>query len=161
MSKIIMPNRFVGLHAHSGAGSPYDGLGYPSQHIDFVLSNGMNAWCLTDHGNGNGLLIGYNENLAEPLVLGNSLESMLKELIHVNLFLLDELTKVSDNLLKHTHSGVTPGGAVTQPANAPPTLPLVLDTDNFVSTESGNIDLRYKNLRDNLSHMLSRFAKTT
>ena len=55
MSKIIMPNRFVGLHAHSGAGSPYDGLGYPSQHIDFVLSNGMNAWCLTDHGNGNGL----------------------------------------------------------------------------------------------------------
>ena len=55
MSKIILPNRFVGLHAHSGAGSPYDGLGYPSQHIDFVLSNGMNAWCLTDHGNGNGL----------------------------------------------------------------------------------------------------------
>ena len=49
------PKRFVGLHAHSGTGSPYDGLGYPSQHIDFVLSNGMNSWALTDHGNGNGL----------------------------------------------------------------------------------------------------------
>ena len=55
MSSIIKPNRFVGLHAHCGTGSPYDGLGYPSQHIDFVLSNEMNAWALTDHGNGNGL----------------------------------------------------------------------------------------------------------
>lgn len=113
------------------------------------------------HGNGNGLLIGYDENLAEPLVLGNSLESMLKELIHINLNLLDELTKVSNNVLSHTHSGVTPGGAITQPANAPPTLPVILDTDNFVSTESGNIETRYQNLRDNLVHMLSRFAKTT
>ena len=32
-----------------------DGLGYPSQHIDFVLKNGMDAWALTDHGNGSGL----------------------------------------------------------------------------------------------------------
>ena len=52
---IILPNRFVGLHAHSGTGSPYDGLGYPNQHMDFVLSNEMDAWALTDHGNGNGL----------------------------------------------------------------------------------------------------------
>ena len=55
MSSIIKPKKFVGLHAHCGTGSPYDGLGYPSQHIDFVLSNEMNAWALTDHGNGNGL----------------------------------------------------------------------------------------------------------
>ena len=55
MSSIVVPKRFVGLHAHCGTGSPYDGLGYPSQHIDFVLSNDMNAWALTDHGNGNGL----------------------------------------------------------------------------------------------------------
>jgi len=55
MSKVIPPKRFVGLHAHCGTGSPYDGLGYPNQHIDFVLNNDMNAWALTDHGNGNGL----------------------------------------------------------------------------------------------------------
>jgi len=55
MSSIIVPKKFVGLHAHCGTGSPYDGLGYPNQHIDFVLSNDMNAWALTDHGNGNGL----------------------------------------------------------------------------------------------------------
>ena len=53
--KDLFPNRFVGLHAHCGTGSPYDGLGYPDQHIDFVLSNEMDAWSLTDHGNGNGL----------------------------------------------------------------------------------------------------------
>jgi DNA polymerase III alpha subunit len=32
-----------------------DGLGYPASHIDFVLKNGMDAWALTDHGNGSGL----------------------------------------------------------------------------------------------------------
>ncbi len=53
---ITPPNRFVGLHAHSTF-STFDGLGYPADHIDFVLSEsqGMDAWALTDHGNGNGL----------------------------------------------------------------------------------------------------------
>ena len=50
----IKPNRFVGLHAHTGF-SVFDGLGYPADHIDFVLENGMDAWALTDHGNGSGL----------------------------------------------------------------------------------------------------------
>ena len=48
------PTKFVGLHCHSGF-SVYDGLGYPADHIDFVLKNGMDAWALTDHGNGSGL----------------------------------------------------------------------------------------------------------
>jgi len=52
--KIKPPDRFVGLHAHSHF-STYDGLGYPQDHIDFVLQNEMDAWALTDHGNGNGL----------------------------------------------------------------------------------------------------------
>lgn len=113
------------------------------------------------HGNGNGLLIGYNENLAESLVLGNTLESMLKELIHINLDLLEEINKISNNLLNHTHSGVTPGAAISQPPNLPITKPLVLDTENFVTSEKPVIDSRYQNLSDNLRHMLSRFAKTT
>lgn len=46
------PQRFVGLHSHSGA-SAFDGLGPPQQHIDFVRSNGMDAWALTDHGHMN------------------------------------------------------------------------------------------------------------
>ena len=45
---------FVGLHAHSGTGSPFDGLGYPSEHMDFAFQNGSDALALTDHGNMNG-----------------------------------------------------------------------------------------------------------
>jgi len=46
------PSKFVSLHAHTGF-STFDGLGYPKEHIDFVRSNGMDAWCLTDHGHMN------------------------------------------------------------------------------------------------------------
>ena len=46
---------FVGLHAHSVAGSPFDGLGYPPEHMNFAYENGSDALALTDHGNANGL----------------------------------------------------------------------------------------------------------
>ena len=46
---------FVGLHAHSVAGSPFDALGYPPEHMEFAYKNGMDALALTDHGNANGL----------------------------------------------------------------------------------------------------------
>ena len=46
---------FVGLHAHSGVGSPFDGFGHPQEHMDYAHSNGSKALALTDHGNMNGL----------------------------------------------------------------------------------------------------------
>ena len=46
---------FVGLHAHSVAGSPFDGLGYPQEHMDYAFENGADALALTDHGNMNGM----------------------------------------------------------------------------------------------------------
>ena len=46
---------FVGLHAHSVAGSLFDALGYPGEHMDFAYDNGCDALALTDHGNANGL----------------------------------------------------------------------------------------------------------
>ena len=46
---------FVGLHAHSTAGSPFDAVGYPQDHMDYAYENGMDALALTDHGNMNGL----------------------------------------------------------------------------------------------------------
>jgi len=52
MKKSSIP--FVGLHAHSGVGSPFDGLGYPAEHMDFAFENGSDALALTDHGNMNG-----------------------------------------------------------------------------------------------------------
>ena len=53
MNKSRIP--FVGLHAHSTAGSPFDAIGYPQQHMDFAYQNGCDALALTDHGNCNGL----------------------------------------------------------------------------------------------------------
>ena len=47
--------KFVGLHAHSVAGSIFDAVGYPQAHMDFAYENGGDALALTDHGNMNGL----------------------------------------------------------------------------------------------------------
>lgn len=46
--------KFVGLHAHSVAGSPFDALNYPKEHFEFAFENGMDAMAMTDHGNMNG-----------------------------------------------------------------------------------------------------------
>jgi DNA polymerase-3 subunit alpha len=64
MNNTRIPNRFVGMHGHSGC-SVFDGLDYPQDHMDFVMENGMNAWSLTDHGhmNGYGYAYLYNEKL--------------------------------------------------------------------------------------------------
>jgi len=43
------PNRFVGLHAHSTL-SIGDAIGLPQEHIDYAVSNNMDALALTDHG---------------------------------------------------------------------------------------------------------------
>ena len=55
MERIESKIPFVGLHAHSVAGSVFDGFGYPQDHMDFAYENGMNALALTDHGNMNGM----------------------------------------------------------------------------------------------------------
>jgi len=55
MERIKSKIPFVGLHAHSVAGSVFDGFGYPQEHMDFAYENGMGALALTDHGNMNGL----------------------------------------------------------------------------------------------------------
>jgi DNA polymerase III alpha subunit len=55
MTNILRPpTHFISLHSHSHF-STYDGLGQPSDHIDFCVQNGLSGWSLTDHGNGNGL----------------------------------------------------------------------------------------------------------
>ena len=55
MSRIDSKIKFVGLHAHSVAGSIFDAIGYPQAHMDFCYENGGDALALTDHGNMNGL----------------------------------------------------------------------------------------------------------
>ena len=55
MNRINSKIKFVGLHAHSVAGSIFDAIGYPQDHMDFAYENGCDALALTDHGNMNGL----------------------------------------------------------------------------------------------------------
>jgi len=64
MLKKMPPNRFVGLHGHSGC-SVFDGMDFPQDHMDYVMENGMDSWSLTDHGhmNGFGYAYLYNEKL--------------------------------------------------------------------------------------------------
>jgi DNA polymerase-3 subunit alpha len=46
------PQRFVGLHSHTGF-SAFDGLGYPDEHFRFAIENGMDAMAITEHGSMN------------------------------------------------------------------------------------------------------------
>ena len=46
--------KFVGLHAHD-VFSIFDGFGFPSDHMDFAFSNGMDALATTNHGHMNSL----------------------------------------------------------------------------------------------------------
>jgi DNA polymerase-3 subunit alpha len=46
---------FVGLHAHSVGGSPFDALGYITEHMESAYDNGLDAFAITDHGNMNSL----------------------------------------------------------------------------------------------------------
>ena len=55
MNRIDSKIKFVGLHAHSVAGSIFDAIGFPQDHMDFAYQNGCEALALTDHGNMNGL----------------------------------------------------------------------------------------------------------
>ena len=52
------PSNFISLHSHDGF-STFDGLGYPQEHIDFVVENGMDGWCLTNHGHMNSFAHAY------------------------------------------------------------------------------------------------------
>jgi DNA-directed DNA polymerase III PolC len=58
MTQVKGPSRFVSLHAHDGF-STFDGLDYPQDHIDFIRENGMDGWCLTNHGHMNSFAHAY------------------------------------------------------------------------------------------------------
>lgn len=46
------PTKFVGLHGHDGF-SPFDGLGYPNEHMEWCIKNGVMGHSFTNHGNMN------------------------------------------------------------------------------------------------------------
>ena len=108
------------------------------------------------HGKGLGLLIGYDEMLSEPLVLGETLKNILNELITINGLLLDELKNISDNLSAHVHEAAVPGGFTMFPDSLSKS-----EFDSSGSKIDGDIRKRFEDVRANLVFILSRFAKTS
>jgi hypothetical protein len=106
------------------------------------------------NGNGFGVLLGYNEEISEPLVLGNTLESILKEILHINIKLVEEIKTLTDDLQKHVHLGI-PGSGVS----GPPQLPTPYS--NFSTSTQDSLKKRYLDIQNNLKEILSRFAKTS
>lgn len=103
------------------------------------------------HGNGFGVLLGYDQNISEPLVLGNTLESMLKEIIFINIELTKQLEYIAGELYNHNHP----------PYNLPPVPATTSSALKFESSKSAELQDRYRNIQKSLKEMLSRFAKTS
>ena len=91
MKKSSVP--FVGLHAHSGVGSPFDGLGYPAEHMEFAFANGNDSLALTDHGNMNGLA--YQVQHAQEM---HKQGKNLKPIFGVEAYFLPSLSKWREEL---------------------------------------------------------------
>lgn len=151
---------------------------FSKEHKRFLSSASSNAKNTDDmlgmHGNGNGVLIGYEPNLSEPLVLGDSLISIVKELIHINIDLVDQVKKLSEDITNHAHSGVMSGGGITlSTSKNPVTQKTTKNANNFANmtlvpktAKTGDqnhevLTKRYENLQNNLYKVLSRFAKTS
>jgi DNA polymerase-3 subunit alpha len=88
--------KFVNLHAHSGVGSPFDGFGYPQEHMDYAFDNGCEALALTDHGNMNGL--------AYQVLHANKMKKEGKEfkpIFGVEAYFIPSVTEWKKELEKH------------------------------------------------------------
>lgn len=106
-------------------------------------------------GNGLGVVLGYNAEYSEPLVLGNSLIVLLKTLIDTNIMLVDEVKKLSDDLQKHVHIGVIPGGGISGIIQNP--SPYI----EYSTSGSSNLNSDFEEIKNNLKYILSKFAKTS
>ena len=135
------------------------------------------------HGNGNGFLIGYDQKFAEPLVLGNTLEKVMTEMIQINIEALQNisaaLNEISLNFQQintdhqallqyassHVHNSTAPGSPTTTAVIG---LPLQIATNNPTDAIDASSQInggeeieRLSNIINNLNIILSRFAKTT
>lgn len=143
--------------------------------FDDILFEANNPEFLKMHGKGEGLLIGHEPSLSEPLVLGNTLHAVLETILYNNIeaftWIADNLNKLQDqikdiekNYSGHVHNLTSPApGSPTTPSPqiagraAMPILPI--DVSNI--EESGILIEELENINKNLVQMLSRFAKTT
>lgn len=102
-------------------------------------------------GMGEEILIGYSKKYSEPLVLGNSLVSVLEELININIKLIDELSKALTKIDNHVHT-------VSGPGTSPPIPTMLTLAENAsIKIEKSKIE----DIKKNLNKLLSKVAKTS
>ena len=118
--------------------------------IDNIPKEKIDELC----GKGESLIIGYDKKYSEPLVLGNSLTTLLKDMIEVNISLLQEVEKLSNALQTHMHVGIPISGVSGPPQDVSPFI-------EYTSTNKPEIDGKLEEIRSNLKLILSRFAKTS
>tara|TARA_B100000927_G_C16466326_1_gene469840 strand:- start:482 stop:2350 length:1869 start_codon:yes stop_codon:yes gene_type:complete len=137
----------------------------------------LNEKIINMHGNGSGVLLGYNENLSEPLVLGNTLHSFMTEILNIQIksfnLIADAILEIEDHLRDietaisthfHPHplGPTSPDPALSSRAGKP--LPLERTKKEDVLTNLQNEGTKIKDLKGivkNLDHILSRFSKTS
>ena len=143
--------------------------------FDDVLFEANNSEFLKMHGKGEGLLIGHEPSLSEPLVLGNTLHTMLETILHnsIESFTLiarslnnlqDQIRDIETSYASHTHNITSPApGSPTSPspALAPRAQMPILPIDVSTIEDSGILIKELEDINKNLVQMLSRFAKTT
>lgn len=119
------------------------------------LDENINIEDLTEmHGKGSSVLIGYDPLISEPLVLGETLKSMISELIDLNLFLAEEVKILAENLEMHQHLGIPFTGVSQGPVNP-------LPYNGYHSIAYPDLKTNLENIKNNLNHILSRIAKTS
>lgn len=139
----------------------------PLTYIDTLKDfNAINDMC----GKGDGVILGYEKNLTEPLVLGNTLVTLLKDMINLtndvieqNKILVKEIKSMSDEYVNHTHPPI-PTQAGPQSVKAS----LNVSTHTKFGEKADSIDKsfdttqkRLKAVNKNLKYTLSRFSKTS
>jgi hypothetical protein len=118
------------------------------------------------HGNGYGVLLGYEKSLSEPLVLGNTLIGVLSEVININVSTLNEIHAIadlqkSDNLAIKAFADLVQTGFNTLGIPIPP---LTFTSDaNYTSVinKAGEEIQKLEKIKNNLTDILSRFTKTS
>lgn len=109
------PKKFVSLHSHSVL-SVGDGLGFPQDHIDFAIKNGLDAHALTDHGNVSGF--GFQQNKLKDLKKAGI---KFKGLTGEEFYYIDSLTEWK-KLYDPEYQAALPGTLILQPEGLKKTI---------------------------------------
>jgi hypothetical protein len=137
------------------------------EELDNVSIKYDNDKIKTMHGKGFGVLLGYDENISESLVLGETLVAILSEIINATNSSLNKISshaKDIEDSINIDNSKLNAwialvGSALAIPMSSP--LKQNYDTEKLKNTLIKNEIKNLKNIKNNLVDILSRFSKTS